>query len=389
MNNPIVITSAARTPIGNLLGIFKSISSPQLGSVAIKAALERSKLQPHEIDDLIMGCVLIAGLGQAPAKQASLGAGLPTSTPCTTINKMCGSGLKAIMFAHDLIKAESSQIMIAGGMESMTQAPYLALKARAGYRLGHSQLLDHMFYDGLEDPYDKGKLAGYFAELCVQKYQFTRQQQDEFATTSVKRAQEATQKGLFKEEITPVTVGEIIIDEDEGPKTAKIDKIPTLKPSFIKDGTVTPANSSSISDGAAAVVLMHESEADKRNLKPLARILGHATFSKPPAEFTTAPIGAIQALLKKLQWTVDDVDLFEINEAFAAVVLAAMHDLKIPHEKVNIHGGACVLGHPIGASGARVLTTLIYALKNTNKKYGVAAVCLGGGEAVALAIEMI
>ncbi|MGE3920559.1 MAG: acetyl-CoA C-acyltransferase [Gammaproteobacteria bacterium] len=393
MKDPIVIVGLARTPVGNLLGCFKDITAPQLGSVAIQNAVSRSQIDPQNIDEVIMGCVLPAGLGQAPARQAALGAGLEKQTGATTINKMCGSGMKAVMLAHDQILSDAAEIMVAGGMESMTNAPYLALKARAGYRLGHAEFYDHMCLDGLEDAYDKGKPMGAFAEMAVQKYGFTREQLDEFALNSVKRAQKAEANGSFSFEIAPVTVktkqGETIINQDEGPMTAKPEKIPTLKPVFAKDGRITPANSSSISDGAAALVLMKQSKAKALGLHPLAMICGHATHAQDPAWFTTAPVGAIQKLFTKLHWNVKNVDLFEINEAFAVVTMAAMHDLSIPIEKVNIHGGACVLGHPIGASGARILVTLIAALKQKNLKRGVAALCIGGGEATAMGVEIL
>lgn len=391
-NDPIVIVGIARTPSGNLLGQFRDVTAAQLGSTAIKAAVERAHLKPSDIDEVIMGCVLPAGQGQAPARQAALGAGLPISTACTTINKMCGSGMKAVMFAHDELLAGNNNIIVAGGMESMTNAPYLLPKARQGYRAGHQQALDHMFYDGLEDAYDKGRLMGTFAEDCAKKYNFTREMQDEFAIISSRRAHHAQQNGEFNDEIAAVKVatrqGELVIDKDELPDLNKLDKIPTLKPAFSKDGTVTAANSSSISDGAAALVLMRKSEANKRGLKPLATLIGHGTHAHEPNWFTTAPVSAIKKLLEKINWTVDQVDLFEINEAFAVVTLAAMHDLKIPHEKVNIHGGACALGHPIGASGARILTTLIAALRKKSLKRGVASLCIGGGEATAIALEI-
>ncbi len=389
----IVITSLARTPMGGMSGVLKDVTSPELGATAIKAAVERSSLGNKDIEAVIMGCVLSAGLGQAPARQAALGAGLSKHTDSTTINKMCGSGLKSVMLAHDLIKAGTNSIMVAGGLESMTNSPYLVTKGRAGYRLGHGQLYDSMFLDGLEDAYDRGKLMGVFAENTAQKYQFTREQQDEFAITSLQRAQKAIADGKFKNEITSVTIssrqGDIVVDTDEQPGNAKIDKIPTLRPAFAKDGTVTAANSSSISDGAAALVLMKESEAKKRGIKPIAKIISHATHSHDPEWFTTAPVGAIKTLFEKTGWSKDDVDLFEINEAFACVTMAAIHDLNLDHEKVNVHGGACALGHPIGASGARILVTLISALQQYNKKRGIAALCIGGGEANAIAVELI
>lgn len=393
-SNSIVITSAVRTPMGNLLGELKDFSAAQLGAAAIQAALERGQLQPQQISEVIMGCVLMAGQGQAPARQAALGAGLLQSTGATTINKMCGSGMKAMMFAHDmLLAAGGHEIIIAGGMESMTNAPYLLSKARSGYRLGHGQLIDHMFLDGLEDAYDRGRLMGYFAEVTAKHFGFTREAQDEFAITSLKRAQQATQNGVFANEIIPMTLhskeGDKIIAQDEGPFKARLDKIPQLKPAFAADGTVTAANSSSISDGAAALVLMHESQANRLGLQPLARIIGHATHAQEPAWFTTAPVFAIQKLLEKINWHTNDVDLYEINEAFAVVTMTAMQELKLPYEKVNIHGGACALGHPIGASGARVVVTLLNALRSHNLKRGVAALCIGGGEATAMAVELL
>ncbi|MFN7098207.1 MAG: acetyl-CoA C-acyltransferase [Gammaproteobacteria bacterium] len=392
-SDPIVITSAVRTPMGNLLGELKDFTCAQLGSAAIAAALERSHLQPQQIPEVIMGCVLMAGQGQAPARQAALGAGLLQSTGATTVNKMCGSGMKATMFAHDMLLANVHDIMIAGGMESMSNAPYLLNKARSGYRLGHGQLIDHMFLDGLEDAYDRGKLMGAFAEATAKHFGFSREAQDEFAITSLKRAQQTTQDGIFNKEITPLTLrnkeGEKIIAQDEGPLKARLDKIPQLKPAFSADGTVTAANSSSISDGAAALILMRESHANKLGVQPLARIIGHASHAQEPAWFTTAPVFAMQKLLEKIKWHKDDVDLYEINEAFAVVTMAAMHEMKLPHEKVNIHGGACALGHPIGASGARIMVTLLNALQQHGLKRGVASLCIGGGEATAMAVELI
>ena len=392
MQDSIVIVGAARTPLANLLGSLKDVTSTQLGATAIKSAIERAHLAPSDIQEVIMGCVLPAGLGQAPARQAALAAGIPKSTPCTTINKMCGSGMKAVMFAYDGITAGNNSIYIAGGMESMSNAPYLISKGRQGYRLGHGEIFDHMMMDGLEDAYDKGRAMGYFAEQTAKEYNFTREQQDKFAIASLERAHNAIKDKSFVDEIIPVKVktrqGEVIVDTDEHPGSVKIEKIPQLPPAFVKDGTVTAANSSSISDGAAALVIMSATEAKKRNLKPIARILGHSSHAQEPEKFTTAPIDAIRKLLTKLNWTVDQVDLFEINEAFAVVPMAAMHDLKIPHEKVNIHGGACAIGHPIGASGARIITTLMTALKERGLKRGIAALCIGGGEATAVAIEM-
>jgi acetyl-CoA C-acetyltransferase len=383
--DPIVIAGMARTPMGGFQGDLASLTAPQLGAFAIRAAVERSGVPFEEIDEVVMGNVLSAGLGQAPARQAALGAGIPHSRGCTTVNKMCGSGLKAVMLAHDQILAGGVDIMAAGGMESMTNAPYLLPKARGGYRMGHGQVLDHMFFDGLEDAYDKGKLMGVFAELCASHYKFTREAQDEFAIASLKRAQAAD----FSAEIAPVLTKAGEIAKDEQPGKARLDKIPTLKPAFAPDGTVTAANASSISDGAAALVLMRRSQADRRGLKPLAKIVGHATHAKEPAWFTTAPVGALRDLSAKTGWHMNDVDLFEINEAFAVVTMAAMKDLDLPHDKVNVNGGACALGHPIGASGARVLVTLLAALEKRDLKRGMAALCIGGGEAVAMAVERI
>ncbi len=393
MQDPIVIVGAARTPMGGFQGSLSDLPAADLGAAAIKSAVERAGLASQDVEEVIMGCVLPAGQGQAPARQASLGAGLPLATGCTTVNKMCGAGMKATMLAHDLLVAGTNDVMVAGGMESMSNAPYLLPKARAGMRMGHSQAMDHMFLDGLEDAYDKGRLMGSFAEECADKYNFTREAQDDFAITSLKRAQAAITSGAFADEITPVTVktrkGEVVVDSDEQPLNANFEKIPTLRPAFRKDGTVTAANSSSISDGAAALTMMKQSEAEKRGLKPLAIIRGHSTFAQEPKWFTTAPVDAIKVLLDKLDWSVSDVDLFEVNEAFAVVTMSAMHDLNLPHEKVNINGGACALGHPIGASGARIIVTLLSALKNQGKKTGVAALCIGGGEATAMAFELV
>ena len=392
-NDPVVIVSAARTPMGGFQGDFASLAGPQLGAVAIKAAVERAGIQPEQVQEAIMGNVLQAGVGQAPARQAALGAGLPLSVNCTTVHKVCGSGMKATMFANDMLLAGTNEIMVSGGMESMSNAPYLLPKARGGMRLGHGQVLDHMFFDGLEDAYQKGRLMGTFAEECAEKYGFTRQAQDDFAIASTTRAQKAINDGSFAWEVAPVTVagrkGDVVIDKDEQPLKAQLDKIPTLKPAFRKDGTVTAANSSSISDGAAALVLMRRSMADKLGLKPLATIIGHATHAHEPGWFTTAPVGAMQKLFAKTGWSADKVDFYEINEAFAVVTMAAMHDLKLPHEKVNVHGGACALGHPIGCSGARILVTLIGALRKYGGKRGVASLCIGGGEATAMAIELL
>jgi acetyl-CoA C-acetyltransferase len=391
-HDPIVIVSAARTPMGGFQGELKSFAAPELGAAVIRAAVERAKLQPADVQEVLMGCVLPAGQGQAPARQASLGAGLPLAAGCTTVNKMCGSGMKAAMLASDLLTAGSMEIVVAGGMESMTNAPYLLPKARAGLRMGHGQVLDHMFYDGLEDAYDKGRLMGTFAEDCAQKYAFSREAQDRFAITSLERAQKANKEGWFAWETTPLAIKagkeEKFIETDEQPFKANLQKIPTLKPAFRKDGTVTAANSSSISDGAAALVLMRRSTAEKRGLAPLATVVGHATHAQEPGWFTTAPVGAMQKLFARTGWSADKVDLFEINEAFAVVAMAAMKEHGLPHEKVNVHGGACALGHPIGASGARILVTLIGALRKYGGKRGVASLCIGGGEATAMALEL-
>ena len=392
-NDPVVIVSAARTPMGGFQGDFSSLTAAQLGSVAIKAAVQRAGISAEAVEEVIFGCVLPAGQGQAPARQAALGAGLSLSAGCTTINKMCGSGMKATMLAHDLLLAGTNEVMVAGGMESMTNAPYVLPKARGGYRLGHGQIFDHMFLDGLEDAYEKGRLMGTFAEDCAGLYQFTREQQDAYAVASLTRAQAAIRDGAFAWEIEPVTLsgkkGDVLIKDDEQPPKANLDKIPSLKPAFRKDGTVTPANSSSISDGAAALVLMRASSAERMGLKPLARIVAHTTHAHQPSLFATAPVGAMQKLLAKTGWSVADVDLWEINEAFAVVAMAAIHDLQLDHAKVNVHGGACALGHPIGASGARILVTLLGALRKTGGKRGVASLCIGGGEATALALEML
>jgi len=393
MNDPIVVTAAVRTAMGGFMGDLAGATASQLGAAAIRAAVERAGIAAHDVDEVIFGNVLPAGQGQAPARQASLGAGLPLATGCTTINKMCGSGMKAAMLAHDLLLAGSNRVMVAGGMESMSNAPYLLPKARAGLRLGHGEVKDHMFLDGLEDAYDRGRLMGTFAEDCADRYQFTREAQDRFAITSLTRAQQAVQDGSFAAEIVPVTVpagrGEKTVAQDEQPLKANLEKIPTLRPAFRKDGTVTPANSSSISDGAAALVLMRASEAERRGTKPLARIVGHATHAQEPGWFTTAPVGAIRKLLDRTGWNAGEVDLYEINEAFAVVTMAAMRELALPHEKVNVHGGACALGHPIGASGARIVVTLLAALEKYGLRRGVAALCIGGGEATALAVERV
>ena len=392
-NDPIVIAGMARTPMGGFQGVLREVSAPELGSFAIRAALERSELQADDIDEVLMGCVLPAGMGQAPARQASLGAGIPNAAGCTTVNKMCGSGMKTTMMAHDALRAETNEIMVAGGMESMTNAPYILQKARSGQRLGHGEMSDHMFLDGLEDVYEKGTLMGVFAERTAKSYGFTREEQDEFAIRSLTRAKTAIEDGSFKEEITPVSFkdrkGETVVEQDEQPLSANLEKIPSLRPAFEKEGTVTAANSSSISDGAAALVMMSETTAKKRGLTPLARILGHSSFAQSPDWFTTAPIGAIKKLLEKVGWATNDVDLFEINEAFATVTMAAMKDLALPSEKVNIHGGACALGHPVGASGTRILVTLISALRKYDKTRGVASLCIGGGEATAMAVEVL
>ena len=391
--DPIVIVSAARTPMGAFQGELKSFAAPELGAAAIRAAVERAKIRPEDVQEVIMGCVLAAGLGQAPARQASLGAGLPLAAGCTTVNKMCGSGMKAAMFAHDLLVSNSADFIVAGGMESMTNAPYLLPKARAGLRMGHGQVIDHMFLDGLEDAYDKGKLMGSFAEDCAQKFSFTRESQDEFAIASLERAQKANQAGWFAWEITPIAIkagkDEKFIETDEQPFKANFEKIPTLKPAFRKDGTVTAANSSSISDGAAALVMMRRSTAERRGLAPLAMVAGHSTHAQEPGMFTTAPVGAIAKLFERTGWNAKSVDLYEINEAFAVVAMAAMREHGLPHEKVNVHGGACALGHPIGASGARILVTLIGALRKYGLKRGIASLCIGGGEATAMAVELV
>jgi acetyl-CoA C-acetyltransferase len=390
----VVIVSAARTPIAGFQGDFASLTSPQLGAAAIAATLERSGLAPDRIDEVLMGCVLPAGLGQAPARQAALGAGLPLSTGCTTVNKMCGSGMRAAMFAHDMLAAGTVEMIVAGGMESMTNAPFLLPKARGGMRMGHGQVIDHMFYDGLEDAYEKGRLMGTFAEECAASFGFTREAQDAFAIESLVRAKRANEDGSFAWEIAPVKVagrkGDAAdIARDEQPFKANLEKIPTLKPAFSKTGTVTAANSSSISDGAAALLMMRASSADRLGLTPLARIAGHTTFAQEPAKFTTAPVGAIRKLFEKTGWRASEVDLYEINEAFAVVAMAAMKEHGLPHDIVNVNGGACALGHPIGASGARILVTLIGALRKRGAKRGVASLCIGGGEATAMGIEIV
>ncbi|KVL83956.1 acetyl-CoA C-acetyltransferase [Burkholderia stagnalis] len=395
-DDPIVIVAAARTPIGGFQGDFASLAAPQLGSVAIGAALARAGLAPEQVDEAVMGCVLPAGQGQAPARQAALGAGLPLATGCTTVNKMCGSGMRAAMFAHDMLRAGSAGVIVAGGMESMTNAPYLLPKARAGYRMGHGQVLDHMFLDGLEDAYDKGRLMGTFADECAAEYAFSREAQDAFAIESLARAKRANVDGSFDWEIAPVTVAgrhggqdDTVVSRDEQPFKADPSKIPLLKPAFGKHGTVTAANASSISDGAAALVMMRASTAARLGVAPLARVAGHATFAQAPAKFTTAPVGAIRRLFERTGWRAADVDLYEINEAFAVVTMAAMKEHGLPHDTVNVNGGACALGHPIGASGARILVTLIGALRARSARRGVASLCIGGGEATAMAIELV
>jgi acetyl-CoA C-acetyltransferase len=390
--DPIVIAGAARTAIGSFQGAMRPATGPQLGATAIAAALARAGVAPDAVSEAYMGCVLPAGVGQAPARQAAIHAGLPESVPCATVNKVCGSGMKTMMLAHDQLALGNGEIVVAGGMESMSNAPYLLPKARGGYRLGHGEIKDHMFLDGLEDAYEN-RLMGTYAEETAKHYQMTREAQDGFAIASLERAQRAATDGSFEAEIAPVTLktrkGEETVSADELPQTAKADRIPALKPAFAKDGTVTAANASAISDGAAATVLMRSSTAEARGLTPVARIVGHASHAQAPAWFTTAPVGAMKALFEKTGWTAKDVDLFEINEAFAVVALAAMHELDLPHDKVNVNGGACALGHPIGASGTRIVVTLIEALRARGLKKGVASLCIGGGEATALAIELV
>lgn len=391
--DPIVIVSAARTPMGGLAGDLSGATAAELGAVAIRAAVARAGIAAEAVEEVIMGCVLSAGQGQAPARQAALGAGLPLSAGALTINKMCGSGMKAAMLAHDLLTAGSARVMVAGGMESMSRAPYLLDKARAGYRMGHGQVIDHMFFDGLEDAYDKGRLMGTFADDCARDFGFTREAQDAYAIASLTRAQAAISSKHFAREIAEVTIkdrgGDRIVAQDEQPFKARIDKIPTLRPAFGKDGTVTAANASSISDGAAALVMMRLSAAEASGLTPIAKIIGHATHAQAPSQFPTAPISALTSLSAQTGWALKDVDLFEVNEAFAVVAMAAMQALDLPHDKVNIHGGACALGHPIGASGARVLVTLIAALQAQGSRRGMATLCIGGGEATAMAVEMM
>ena len=392
LQDPVVIVGCARTPMGAFQGELSTLTAPQLGAIAIKAALDRSRVPLDLVSEVYMGCVLPAGVGQAPARQAALGAGLPQSVPCTTVGKVCGSGLKAVMLAHDAIAAGSADIVVAGGMESMSNAPYLMDKARGGFRMGHGKVYDHMFLDGLEDAYDKGRLMGTFAEECAAQYGFTREQQDSFALTSLKRAQDAQASGAFAAEIAPVTLrdkkGEQVISTDEGPRTARPDKIPTLKPAFKEGGTVTAANASSISDGAAALVLMKRSRAQALGLPIQATLMGHSSFAQAPALFTTAPVGALSRLYSQTGWQAGDVDLYEINEAFAVVTMAAMQEHKLPADRVNVNGGACALGHPIGASGARLLVTLVHALRQRQQHKGIATLCIGGGEAVAMAVQV-
>ncbi|SDS35536.1 acetyl-CoA C-acyltransferase [Pseudomonas oryzae] len=391
--DPIVIVGSARTPMGGFQGDLRNLTAPELGAAAIRAAVERSGLPPEAVQEVLMGCVLPAGLGQAPARQAALGAGLSRSTVCTTLNKMCGSGMQAAILGHDLLRAGSAEIVVAGGMESMSNAPYLLDKARAGYRMGHGKVLDHMFLDGLEDAYDKGRLMGTFAEDCAQQHGFSREEQDAYALASLQRARDAMASGRFAAEIVPLTAPQgreqRRVESDEQPPKASPEKIPTLRPAFRDGGTVTAANSSSISDGAAALVLMRQSDAERRGLRPLAAIRGHAAFADAPNLFPTAPIGAIRNLLQRTGWSLDQVDLFEINEAFAVVAMVAMRELGLDHARVNVHGGACALGHPIGASGARILVTLLAALRSHGLRRGVAAICIGGGEATAMAVELL
>ena len=391
-SDPVVIVAAKRTPIGAFQGALAGATAPQLGSTAIAAAVSAAAIDAADVDRVLMGCVLPAGLGQAPARQASLGAGIPDGVPCTTVNKMCGSGMESIILGHDMILAGSATVVVAGGLESMSNAPYLLPKARDGYRMGHQEALDHMFYDGLQDPYE-GQMMGHFAQITADTYEFTREAMDAFAIESVGRAQQAVAEGTFSGEIAPVTIsgrrGDVTVAEDETPGKVSIEKITTLRPAFRKDGTVTAATSSSISDGAAAVVLMRQSEAEKRGLVPLARVLAHSAFAQQPAWFTTAPVFALKKLQDELGWTPQDVDLYEINEAFAVVTMAAMRDVGIEHAKVNVNGGACALGHPIGATGARITTTLLHALRARKLKHGIATQCIGGGEATAVALEIL
>jgi len=391
--DPIVILSYARTPMGSFQGALSPLSATELGATAVKAAVERAGISADQVDKVFMGNVLPAGLGQAPARQAALGAGLPRSAEAVTVNKVCGSGMQAAIFAHDMLKVGSADVIVAGGMESMSNAPFLSKKYRSGARIGHDTMFDHMMLDGLEDAYDKGRAMGTFAEDAAREYQFTREQQDEYAIESLRRASDAIKSGKFEKEVVPVTVvtrkGEVTVDVDEQPGKANPEKIPQLKPAFAKEGTITAANSSSISDGAAALVLTRQSVADKLGVKPVARVVAHAAHAQEPAKFTSAPVPAIQKVLEKAGWSVDDVDLFEVNEAFACVAMIAMRDVGIPRENINIHGGATALGHPIGASGARILTTLVSALQQTGGKRGVASLCIGGGEATAMAVELV
>ena len=391
-SDPVVIAAARRTPIGAFQGALAGATAPQLGGAAIAAAVADSGIDAADVDQVLMGCVLPAGLGQAPARQAALDAGIPVGTPCTTVNKMCGSGMMTLMLAHDQLKAGSAAVIVAGGLESMTNAPYLLPKSRSGYRMGHHEVVDHMFFDGLQDPYS-GEMMGFFAEATADKYSFTREQQDAFAIESVTRAQSAAAIGAFAAEIAPVTVktrkGDVEVSDDETPTKVDIEKIPSLRPAFRKDGTVTAASSSSISDGASALVLTTASEAERLGLEPVATLVGHSSFAQEPAWFTTSPVAAIRSLHEKLGWSPDDVDLYEVNEAFAVVTMAAMTDVGLDHAKVNVNGGACALGHPIGASGARITTTLLHALKRHGHKRGVASLCIGGGEAVAVGVELI
>ena len=393
MSDPIVIVSAARTPMGGFQGDFSSLAAHDLGGAAIRAAIERAGIAVDRVDEVLMGNCLMAGQGQAPARQAAFKAGLPKGAGAVTLSKMCGSGMRAAMFAHDMLRAGSADVVVAGGMESMTNAPYLLLKGRSGYRMGHEKVYDHMMLDGLEDAYQPGRSMGTFGEDCAAKYHFSREQQDAFATASVERAKAAGSNGAFATEITPVTVkdrsGERIVTLDEGPGKVKLDKIASLRPAFKKDGTITAASSSSINDGAAALVMMRESTAKAMACKPLARVLGHSVFAQEPEWFTTAPVGASQKLLQQIGWSAKDVDLWEVNEAFAVVPMALMTELKVPHEIVNVNGGACALGHPIGASGARILVTLLHALRARGLKKGMATLCIGGGEATAMAVELI
>jgi acetyl-CoA C-acetyltransferase len=390
-SDPVVIVAAKRTPIGAFQGVFSSASAPQLGAAAIAGAIADAGIAAADVDQVLMGCVLPAGLGQAPARQAAISAGIPVGTAATTVNKMCGSAMMTIMLGHDLLKADSASVVVAGGLESMSNAPYLLPKARRGYRMGHQEVLDHMFCDGLQDPW-QNQMMGHYADNTAEKYGFSREQQDAFAIESVSRAQAAVADGTFSAEIAAVTMttrkGDVTVETDETPGTVSIDKIPTLRAAFKKDGTVTAATSSSISDGAAATVLMTSSEAERREIEPLAHLVGHSSFAQEPAWFTTAPVAAINNLHRKLGWSPDDVDLYEINEAFAVVTMAAMQDIGIDHAKVNVNGGACALGHPVGATGARITTTLLYALRARNLKRGVASLCIGGGEAVAIGVEL-